>query len=89
MLREEFLKPMNLSVNKLALGLRVPVSRMNDIVHERRSVTADTAIRLALYFDMSAEFWIDLQSDHDLSKIRMNKQKFAGLKREVLPTTAA
>ncbi len=63
-LREEFLKPMGLSVNKLALDLNVPVSRINEIVHERRSITADTALRLSLYFRMSAEFWMNLQASY-------------------------
>ena len=86
MLLEEFLKPMNLSVNRLALDLRVPVSRMNDIVHERRGVTADTALRLGLYFGMSAEFWINMQGSYDLTKAKM--EKLSALKREVLPRPA-
>ena len=86
MLREEFLKPMDLSINRLALDLRVPVSRINDIVHERRGVTADTALRLGLYFDMSAEFWMNLQASYDLTKAKM--EKLSSLKREVLPRSA-
>lgn len=65
-LLEEFLKPMNLSQNQLALALRVPARRINEIVHGRRRVTADTALRLARYFDMSARFWLGLQMDYDL-----------------------
>ncbi|MDQ2840673.1 MAG: HigA family addiction module antitoxin [Acidobacteriota bacterium] len=86
MLREEFLKPMNLSVNRLALDIRVPVSRINDIVHERRAITADTALRLGLYFGMSAEFWINMQASYDLTKARV--EKLTTLKREVLPKSA-
>lgn len=86
MLREEFLKPMNLSVNRLALDLRVPVSRINDIVHERRGITADTALRLSLYFGMTAEFWMNLQASYDLTKAKMDKLR--AIKQEVLPRSA-
>jgi addiction module HigA family antidote len=65
-LREEFLRPLGLSMNALALALRVPVPRVAEIVHERRSITPDTALRLARYFDMSARFWLNLQSLYDL-----------------------
>jgi len=87
MLREEFLKPMGLSVNRLALDLHVPVSRIDDLVHERRGITADTALRLGLYFGMSAEFWMNLQSSYDLSKAKMEKLKV--LRSEVRPRPAA
>lgn len=63
---EEFLKPMNLSQNRLALDIRVPARRINEIVHGKRRITPDTALRLALYFDMSPEFWLGLQMDYDL-----------------------
>ena len=65
-LLEEFLKPMNLSQNKLALDIRVPARRINEIVHGKRRITADTALRLAKYFKMSPQFWLGLQMDHDL-----------------------
>jgi addiction module HigA family antidote len=65
-LREEFLAPLNLSANALAIALGVPAPRINDIVRERRGITADTALRLARYFGVSAEFWMGLQADHDL-----------------------
>lgn len=65
-LREEFLVPLGLSANALAIALGVPAPRINDIARERRSVTADTALRLARYFGTSAEFWMGLQSDYDL-----------------------
>jgi antitoxin HigA-1 len=87
MLREEFLKPMGLSVNRLALDLHVPVSRIDDLVHERRGITADTALRLGLYFGMSAEFWMNLQSAYDLSKAKVEKLKI--LRSEVRPRSAA
>lgn len=65
-LLEEFLKPMNLSQNQLALALRVPVQRINQIIHGKRRITADTALRLARYFEMSPRFWLGLQMDYDL-----------------------
>jgi addiction module HigA family antidote len=65
-LLEEFLKPMGLSQNRLALDMRVPPRRINEIVHGKRRITANTALRLARYFNMSAEFWLGLQMDYDL-----------------------
>lgn len=65
-LLEDFLKPLGMSANRLALDLHVPVTRINDIVRGRRSVTADTALRLARYFGTSAQFWINLQGNYDL-----------------------
>lgn len=67
-LREDFLKPLGLSVNRLALELRVPVTRVNEIVHGRRSITADTALRLARYFATSPQFWMNLQTNYDLER---------------------
>ncbi len=66
MLREDFLKPLGLSVNRLAMDLHVPVTRMNDIVRGRCSITADTALRLGKYFGTSAQFWLNLQSNYEL-----------------------
>ncbi|MGA3084379.1 MAG: HigA family addiction module antitoxin [Thermodesulfobacteriota bacterium] len=65
-LLEEFLKPMGLSQNKLALGIGVPARRINEIVLEKRSISADTALRLAKFFGTSAEFWLGLQAQYDL-----------------------
>ncbi|MCP4666382.1 MAG: HigA family addiction module antidote protein [Deltaproteobacteria bacterium] len=65
-LLEEFLRPMNLSQNRLALDTRVPARRINEIVHGKRRITADTALRLAKYFNMSPQFWLGLQMDYDL-----------------------
>lgn len=67
-LREEFLRPLGLSAHALAMALAVPAPRINDIVREKRGVTADTALRLARYFGTSAEFWMGLQTDYDLRK---------------------
>jgi addiction module HigA family antidote len=65
-LMEEFLKPFGLSQNRLALDIRVPARRINEIVLGKRRITPDTALRLGLYFDMSAKFWLGLQLDYDL-----------------------
>jgi addiction module HigA family antidote len=65
-LREEFLAPLQMSANALAMALHVPAPRINDIVRERRAVTPDTALRLARYFDTTAQFWLNLQSTFDL-----------------------
>jgi antitoxin HigA-1 len=65
-LLEEFLKPIGLSQNKLALNIGVPARRINEIVLEKRRITADTALRLARFFGTSSEFWTGLQSQYDL-----------------------
>ena len=65
-LLEEFLKPMGISQNRIALDIRVPPRRINEIVHGKRRITADTALRLGRYFGMSAQFWLGLQMDYDL-----------------------
>lgn len=65
-LLEEFLKPMGISQNRLALNIGVPARRINEIVLGKRGVTADTALRLAKFFGTSAEFWLGLQSQYDL-----------------------
>ncbi|MCA2554995.1 MAG: HigA family addiction module antidote protein [Microcystis sp. M04BS1] len=65
-LLEEFIKPMNLSQNQIALALGVPEQRINEIVHGKQPITADIALRLARYFDMSPRFWLGLQMDYDL-----------------------
>jgi antitoxin HigA-1 len=66
MLREEFMVPLRLSANALALALRVPVTRISEIANERRGITADTALRLARYFHMTPEFWVNMQARYDL-----------------------
>jgi addiction module HigA family antidote len=69
-LDEEFLKPLRLSANALAMALRVPATRIAAIVKCERSVTADTALRLARFFGTNPEFWMNLQAMHDLTKAR-------------------
>ena len=83
MLREEFMKPLGLSANALALALRVPVTRISEIVNERRSITADTALRLACYFRMSPGFWLRLQTQYDLEVAE--DETAASIRREVRP----
>jgi antitoxin HigA-1 len=65
-LREEFMKPYGLSMNKLAMDLHVPVTRIAEIVNERRGITADTAFRLARYFRTTPEFWMNMQKHYEL-----------------------
>jgi antitoxin HigA-1 len=85
-LREEFLKPFGISVHALALALRVPATRVGAIVKGGRAVTADTALRLARFFGTSAEFWINLQAMHDLTKARM--QSGGAIERDIRPRAA-
>jgi antitoxin HigA-1 len=65
-LREDFLSPLGLTANGLAMELRVPATRVNDIVRGRRAITADTALRLARYFGTTPQFWMNLQANYDL-----------------------
>ncbi len=70
-LAEEFLKPLGLSAHGLAMALRVPATRIGAIVKCERAITADTALRLSRFFGTSAEFWVNLQAMHDLTKARL------------------
>jgi len=84
---EEFLKPLGLSMNQLALALRVPANRINANVAGERGITADTALRLGRYFGTSAQFWINLQARFDLES---TKDKLAArIDREVQPRERA
>lgn len=74
-LLEEFLKPMDISQNRLARAMGVPPRRINEIVHGKRAITADTAIRLALALGTSEQFWMGLQADFDLEEARTSAQK--------------
>ena len=80
-LLEEFLKPMGLSQNRLAVDIGVPPRRINEIVLEKRRITADTALRLARYFGTTPQFWLGLQTDYDLDTA--NKTLGSRLEREV------
>jgi antitoxin HigA-1 len=69
-LREEFLVPLNMSAHALAMELKVPAPRINEIVRERRSVTPETALRLARFFGTSPDFWLNLQTAYDLKIVQ-------------------
>ena len=71
-IQEEFLSPLGLSQNRLALSLGVPARRINEIVLGKRGISADTALRLAQYFGNSADFWLGLQMDYDLDMARID-----------------
>ena len=85
-LLEEFLVPLNMSAHALAMALRVPAPRVNDIVRERRAITPDTALRLARYFGTSAEFWLNLQIAYDLRRTR--RELGVTIEQEVSPHMA-
>ncbi len=85
-LREDYLAPLNLSANALAKALNVPAPRINDVVRERRGVTADTAMRLARYFGGDARSWLNLQAAYDLRLAeRANAKR---IEREITPVAA-
>jgi addiction module HigA family antidote len=86
-LLEEFIHPAGLSINGLALALRVPATRISAIVNETRGITADTALRLGRYFSTSSEFWMNLQRDYDL-RVAANASR-ARIERDVQPWNAA
>ena len=86
-LREEFMKPLGLSMNRMAMDLRVPVTRIAEIVAERRSVTADSALRFARYFKNSPTFWMNLQSRYDLEVAE--DEIAAKVERDVQPLESA
>lgn len=83
-LSEEFLKPMKISQNRLAIEIRVPTHRINEIINGRRSITADTALRLSIFFGTTADFWLNLQSKYDIvlaeEKIKSELQKIQSYK---------
>ena len=85
-LSEEFLKPLGLSANALAIALRVPATRIGSIIKGERAVTADTALRLARFFGTSAEFWLNLQAMHDLTKAK--RESGAIIERDIRPRAA-
>jgi antitoxin HigA-1 len=86
-LREGYLNPLGMSTNALAIALKIPALRINDIVLEKRGITPETALRLARYFGSSPEFWLNLQTAYDL---RVTKQKaITDIEREVLPREVA
>jgi addiction module HigA family antidote len=85
-LREEFMRPLELSAHALAIALRVAAPRINDIVREKRGITPDTALRLARYFNTTPQFWLNLQSSYDLKTAQLASGR--KIEREVLPHAA-
>lgn len=81
-LREDFMAPLDMSVNALALALRVPATRLHEIVKERRAITPDTALRLARYFGGDAQSWLNLQSAFDLRRAELDTR--GRIEREVM-----
>ncbi len=82
-LLEDFMEPMGISINRLSRDLSVPPNRISEIVNGKRSITADTALRLERYFGIEAQFWLNLQSEYDL---RMMKRKIGvDIARRIIP----
>ena len=82
-LREDFLEPLGISINRLSRDLSVPPNRISEIVNGKRAITADTALRLERYFGIEAQFWLNLQTEYDL---RMMKRKIgADIERRIIP----
>jgi len=82
-LREDFMEPLDISMNQLARDLSVPPNRISDIVNGKRAITADTALRLQRYFGVEAQFWLNLQTEYDL---RMIKRKiWFDIERRIIP----
>jgi addiction module HigA family antidote len=82
-LREDFMEPLDISINQLARDLSVPPNRISEIVNGKRSISADTALRLQRYFGIEAQFWLNLQTEHDL---RMMKRKiWNDIERRIIP----
>lgn len=85
-LREEFLKPLGLSANRLSIELRIPQSQVWEIVNEHRGITPETALRLARYFDTTPEFWMNLQTRYEL--LVAEGKELGRIRREVTPMSA-
>ena len=86
-LREEYLVPLGLTPHALAMELRVPAPRINDVVREKRGVTVDTALRLSRYFNTTAQFWMNLQSSYDMKIAERNVGK--KIEKEIHPMQMA
>lgn len=87
-LLEEFLQPMGISQNRLALAIRVPLQRVHDVVHGRRAISLDTAARLARFFGTSPGLWLNLQQHYDLEKAR-DEGLFVRVEADVRPLEGA
>jgi antitoxin HigA-1 len=84
-IKEEYLEPLNMSANALAVALRIPAPRINDVIRQKRGVSIDTALRLARYFNTTAQFWMNLQVSYDL---KIAKQNMTKIKDEIIPLQA-
>jgi addiction module HigA family antidote len=82
-LREDFLEPLGISINRLSRDLSVPPNRVSEIVNGKRSITADTALRLQRYFGVEAQFWLNLQTEYDLRMIK--RRVWADIERRIIP----
>jgi addiction module HigA family antidote len=82
-LLEDFMEPLNISINKLSRDLAVPPNRISEIVNGKRAITADTALRLERYFQVEAQFWLNLQSEYDLRI--MKRKKRDDIQRRIIP----
>jgi addiction module HigA family antidote len=85
-IREEYLEPLGMSANALATALRVSAPRINDVVREKRGISVDTALRLARYFNTTAQFWMNLQTSYDLKVAQQNMET---IQQEVRPLEVA
>ena len=81
-IKEEYLEPLGMSANALAVALRIPAPRINDVIRQKRSISIDTALRLARYFNTTAQFWMNLQISYDLKSAR---QKMTKIEDEIIP----
>ena len=86
-LLEEFLKPLKMSANALSIALRIPAPRINDLVREKRGLSADTALRLARYFGSTAQFWLNLQTAYELKIVE--QQMGTSIQKEIFPRQVA
>ncbi|EMS78843.1 MULTISPECIES: HigA family addiction module antitoxin [Desulfotignum] len=84
-IKEEYLEPLNMSANALAVALRVSAPRINDVIRQKRGVSIDTALRLARYFNTTPQFWMNLQISYDL---KIAKQNMTKIENEIIPLQA-
>jgi addiction module HigA family antidote len=84
-IKEEYLEPLNMSANALAVALRVSAHRINDVIRQKRGVSIDTALRLARYFNTTPQFWMNLQISYDL---KIAKQNMTKIENEIIPLQA-
>ena len=85
-IKEEYLEPLDMNVNALAMALHVPTPRINDVVRQKRAISTDTALRLARYFSTTAQFWLNLQTSYDL---KMAQETSEIINQEVFPLHVA